>query len=179
MRLRRRGSAAPPCGAASTSDCSGACMKVRTHYSVSALKRRERRAPPALAGLLCGFAGATTGSLRQSDARGLLTLANRHPTRAVDLRLLRQIVKALLQDLLLKTDFDLGIYLVAAPEMTRLNEGFLQHQGSTDVITFDYAAPAQKEAALWGELIICLDEAVGQAPRFHTSWQSELVRYVI
>ena len=34
---------------------------------------------------------------------------------------------------------ELGVYLVATPEMTRLNETFLQHAGSTDVITFDYA----------------------------------------
>ena len=33
---------------------------------------------------------------------------------------------------------ELEINLVAATEMTRLNEKFLHHKGPTDVITFDY-----------------------------------------
>jgi rRNA maturation RNase YbeY len=32
---------------------------------------------------------------------------------------------------------------------------------------------------LHGEIFVCLDEAVSQARRFHTTWQSELVRYVV
>ena len=33
--------------------------------------------------------------------------------------------------------------------------------------------------ALHGELFICVDEAVAQAKEFKTSWQSEVVRYVV
>lgn len=32
---------------------------------------------------------------------------------------------------------------------------------------------------LHGEIFVCLDEAVSQAHRFHTNWQSELVRYIV
>ena len=32
---------------------------------------------------------------------------------------------------------------------------------------------------LHGESFVCLDEAVSQARRFHTTWQTELVRYVV
>lgn len=74
--------------------------------------------------------------------------------------------------------FELCLYLVAAPEMTRLNRGFLHHEGSTDVITFNYADPAHVES-INGEIFICLDDAVAQARQFRTTWQSELVRYVI
>ena len=109
---------------------------------------------------------------------GTLTLRNRHRTRRVDLRLLRQIAQALLRDTQPNESFDLGVYLVAAPEMTRLNETFLQHQGSTDVITFNYTEPPG-QPGLQGEIFICLDEAVSQARRFHATWQSELVRYVV
>ena len=70
--------------------------------------------------------------------------------------------------------------------MTRLNETFLHHPGSTDVITFDYAEPAapsarspRSPALLHGEIFVCLDAAVSQARRFHTTWQSELVRYIV
>jgi probable rRNA maturation factor len=84
----------------------------------------------------------------------------------------------LLEELLQKEDYDLGIYLVDALEMTRLNETFLQHQGSTDVITFDYTDPAHP-GLLAGEVFVCVDEALVQARRFRTTWQSELVRYAV
>jgi probable rRNA maturation factor len=109
---------------------------------------------------------------------GTLTLRNRHRTHRVDMRLLRRIVQRLVQDALPDKSFDLGVYLVAAPEMTRLNETFLQHQGSTDVITFNYTEPPDSES-LHGEIFVCLDEAECQARRFRTTWQSELVRYVV
>ena len=131
---------------------------------------------------------------------GTLTLRNRHRTRRVNLRLLRQIAQALLRNTQPNGSFDLGVCLVAAPEMAHLNETFLRHQGSTDVITFDYAdkvgqasrlsssrttaglAKDRRDACptlLHGEIFICLDDAVAQARRFHTTWQSELVRYVV
>jgi probable rRNA maturation factor len=118
----------------------------------------------------------------------------------VDLRLLRRIVRALLQETWQDGSFDLAIYVVAAAEITRLNESFLRHKGSTDVITFDYAervgqasrlstsgAPKRRSrdrrdarpALLHGEIFVCLEEAVSQARRFRATWQSELVRYVV
>jgi rRNA maturation RNase YbeY len=91
-------------------------------------------------------------------------------------------VNALLAELGIATA-ELGINLVAAPEMTLINETFLQHAGSTDVITFDHANsefrlrnPGLK---LHGELFICVDDAVQQAGEFKTSWQAEVVRYVV
>lgn len=115
-----------------------------------------------------------------------LTLRNRQPTCPVEIRRLRRICTTLLEDLLPIKHAELGITLVAAPEMTRLNWQFLQHQGSTDVITFDYSeTPVPRlqtpdpKLKLHGELFICLDEAVRQARRFRTTWQSELVRYLI
>jgi len=107
-----------------------------------------------------------------------LTLRNRQRTRAVDLHRLRRIITALLHDLLQQDDFDLGFYLVAEPEMTRLNETYLRHGGSTDVITFDYCDPAQP-GFLAGEIFICVDEALIQARRFRATWQSEVVRYAV
>ena len=78
---------------------------------------------------------------------------------------------------------ELGIRLVGAREMARVNWQFLQHEGSTDVITFDHSEAASQapEAALQlhGELVICVDDAVEQAKEFQTNWQSEVVRYVV
>ncbi|MEI6393925.1 MAG: rRNA maturation RNase YbeY [Verrucomicrobiota bacterium] len=121
-----------------------------------------------------------------------LTIRNRQRTRRVDLRLFRRTANSVLQDLLKLNQYNLGLYLVTAREMTHLNETFLHHEGSTDVITFNYAEPGEPEPAssrghsiaaaparLHGEIIICIDEAVIQAHRFHTSWQSELTRYLV
>lgn len=94
----------------------------------------------------------------------------------VDTRRLRQFTRVLLDDLLALEDFELGIHLVLAPEMARINETFLHHAGPTDVITFNHAEHA---AQLHGELFICHDVAVTQAREFRTTWPSELVRYVV
>ena len=67
-----------------------------------------------------------------------LSLRNRQRVRRVNLRLLRRIVSALLQETWPLGSFDLAIHVVAEPEMTRLNETYLRSKGSTDVITFDY-----------------------------------------
>jgi len=93
-----------------------------------------------------------------------LTLCNRQHVRRVDLRLLRQIVQALLRETWPEGSFDLTYYFVAAPEMTRLNEAFLQHGGSTDVITFDYTERVGRAPRL-SFLKACPRAGIGQAGR--------------
>ncbi len=140
---------------------------------------------------------------------GQLVFRNRQRTCGIDLRRLREITRVLLSDCLHCQDFELCIHLIGAPEMTRLNEHYLRHHGSTDVITFDYAAPpfivpaspstdhqstlhsslsilnsrpsGRPEAGpgTHGEIFISLDDAVTQASRFRTTWQAELIRYII
>jgi probable rRNA maturation factor len=104
--------------------------------------------------------------------------------------------------------FELCIHLVEADEMAELNGQFLGHEGSTDVITFDYDAlecadspallpggtcpagsttsrrtksgdksPHSRAAA--GEIFISVPDAIAHARDFKTSWQSEVIRYVI
>ncbi len=119
-----------------------------------------------------------------------LVVRNRQQVRAVDLRQLRRLARALLEELLDLPDYELGLHLVSAPEMTRLNERYLHHAGPTDVIAFDHSAwaggtPALRRRgssatgpAIHGEIFICLDEAVVQARRFRVAWQTELVRYI-
>jgi probable rRNA maturation factor len=115
----------------------------------------------------------------------------------VDVKVLRQITRKLLEQLLSLQHFELGIHLVRAPEMARINETFLHHAGPTDVITFDYSDSVGDDVrslklksnpkpphagsckCLTGELFVCHDVALSQAKEFHTSWQSEIVRYVV
>jgi probable rRNA maturation factor len=104
-----------------------------------------------------------------------VVVANRQRTKKINVRLLRQIVRELFLELKI-SGAELGINLVGTPEMIRINETFLHHAGSTDVITFDHQ---NCELEIYGELFICVDEAVLQAKQFGTSWQTEVVRYVV
>ncbi len=115
---------------------------------------------------------------------GSLAIANRQSTVSLNTRLLRGITKALLTELLKLEDFDLSLIIVRASEMAQINQTFLQHDGSTDVITFDYTETATRNTqhatrVLHGEIFICIDDAKAQAKEFRTSWQSELTRYVV
>ena len=133
----------------------------------------------------------------------MLSLLNRQRVRRIDTRLLRRITFHLLNAELAVESFELAIHLVGADEMAKVNWNFLQHEGSTDVITFDHSdivatdvrrlskkkggAAAQKSESLpvdcgkslHGELFICLDDTVKQAREFRTTWPGELTRYVI
>lgn len=143
---------------------------------------------------------------------GLLCLRNRQRARPVHLALVRRIARSLFAEHFSQRHFELCVHLVGALEMARLNERFLGHPGSTDVITFNYAEYAGQASRLsrspefgdptraatpprhaWrkrdrrdacpaflhGEIFISVDDAVRQARQFRTSWQAELVRYLI
>jgi probable rRNA maturation factor len=125
-----------------------------------------------------------------------VTIANRQRVRKINLRLLKKITRELLAELELEKG-EIGICLIAAPEMTRLNETYLKHGGSTDVIAFDYRENVGQASSLShskirkirnrqdagstlkGEIFVCVDEAVLQARKFGTSWQSEVIRYLV
>ena len=125
-----------------------------------------------------------------------VVLANHQRARKINLHLLRQITDSLLAELKIQ-NAGLEINFVTTKAMKLLNKKFLQHAGSTDVITFDYADNVGQAArrfpkplgrktdkrdarpAVHGEIFICMDEAVGQARKFRTSWQSETVRYLV
>jgi probable rRNA maturation factor len=111
-----------------------------------------------------------------------IVIANRQRKKRINSRLLKEIVGGLFAELEI-TEAELGINLVAAREMALVNETFLKHTGSTDVITFDHAekrkSRARKKKTLHGELFICVNDAIAQAREFKTTWQSEVVRYVV
>jgi probable rRNA maturation factor len=114
--------------------------------------------------------------------RQSILIANRQRTKKINARRLKQIVGALFAELKI-SEAELGVNLVAAREMTLVNETFLQHEGSTDVIAFDHRNHGSRitnhELKIHGELFVCVDDAVAQAKKFKTSWQSEMVRYIV
>ena len=107
-----------------------------------------------------------------------LCLSGRPNVRWINRAFLRIVVRFLLEDLLCQDRYELGIRLVGAREMERLNGRFLNHSGSTDVLSFGYAALPGGQG-LHGDLAVCVEQAVVQAKRFRTSWQAEVVRYIV
>lgn len=112
---------------------------------------------------------------RVESSRRVLVFRNRQRTRTLDVPLLRRIARHILEEEFALKEYELGFHFVEAAEMARVNEQFLQHHGSTDVITFDHGS---SDHCLHGEIFVSVPDAVMQAREFKTTWQSELVRYV-
>ena len=75
-----------------------------------------------------------------------LVFKNRQRVRRVDTPLLRRITRWLLEESLRVRDWELCVHLVGAEEMARVNQAFLGHAGSTDVITFDHSEASQPDS---------------------------------
>ncbi len=114
---------------------------------------------------------------RLDDPLGGVTIvwvSNRQRCRPVECGTIRRLVEKTLRTL--SATGEIGIHFVGSKRMAAVNWQYLRHVGSTDVITFDHGSiPGH----LHGELFICVADAVGQAREFRTTWQQELVRYVI
>jgi probable rRNA maturation factor len=67
--------------------------------------------------------------------------------------------------------------------MEEMNRHYLGHEGSTDVITFDYRAGysgGESEGAdLAGEIFISVADAVSQGEKFCRPWEEEVLRYMV
>jgi len=108
----------------------------------------------------------------------VLSVRSRQRQVKIDQKLLRTIVAWLLAEEIGLKKYELSLQFVGADEITALNEEYLRHEGSTDVITFDYGS-SREQSMVIGDVIICIDEAITQAPGFRSTWQMELVRYVV
>ncbi len=118
-----------------------------------------------------------------------LEVCNRQTARRLHLPLARRLVGRILEECRpprgqgggkesLRAGGQLGVYFIHAAEMARLNEQFLGHAGSTDVLAFDYQEGAAPGG--WcGEIFVSVDDALASAPRFRASWQLELARYLV
>ena len=105
----------------------------------------------------------------------LLVIRNRQRELPMAVPIIREIVRHLLEVELGLDTYELGIHLVGPKEMARINQNFLRHEGPTDVITFPYADPPE----LHGELFVCPFVGREQSKEFKTSWEAEVIRYVV
>lgn len=105
----------------------------------------------------------------------LLVIRNRQRAFPVAVPFIRKVLRHLLEIELGLESYELGALLVDPEEMARINQSYLRHEGPTDVITFPYADPP----ALHGELFVCPFVARMHSKQFKTSWQAEVIRYLV
>src|SRR5580658_4617492 len=81
----------------------------------------------------------------------MLRFFNRQRVVSLDKLFLRRLARGLLEEMLGHREYELGVHFINATEMGRLNETYLGHEGSTDVITFDHKDRDQTGSlTLWG-----------------------------
>ena len=115
-----------------------------------------------------------------------LTIRSRQKSHPADTWALRRLAKWTLAETepgqaVEPASHELGVYLVDPVEMAGANWDYLQHDGPTDVITFDYGEPgdAPKPGPILGDIFICPVVAEEFARKYKTSWAEEVARYLI
>jgi len=93
----------------------------------------------------------------------------------VDKKFIHNIVKELKNEL----EFELSgiqINFVNSAEIMRINKVYLNHNYSTDIITFDYSG---SQKMLDGEIYISIEDAAFNAKKFGVKLKEEIMRLVI
>ncbi len=85
------------------------------------------------------------------------------------------IIRALKNELKFSISF-LQINFVSSQQIIKINEEYLKHEGSTDIITFNYS---DDNFNLEGDCYICVDVAKENAKLYDVSIQNELLRLII
>ena len=104
-----------------------------------------------------------------------INIRNRQRRFPVHYPAIRQAATILMAELLPTESYDLTLLFVNETKMAELNERHLQHEGPTDIITFDYSTPT----LLHGELVICPAVASAHAKKYRVSIGREYSRYLI
>lgn len=95
-------------------------------------------------------------------------------TIKIDKSLIHKIVKKLSEDLDFKIS-SMQINFVNNKEMTKINSKYLNHNYSTDIITFNYA----ENSDLDGEIYISIDDIASNAKKYGVSFFEEVLRNII
>lgn len=114
------------------------------------------------------------------------------PHARINSRLIKGIVREVLELRLNATSAVVNVAIVTGDQIARLNRQYLGHEGPTDVIAFEYPPAELTEFTgtedvpgfggarpVFGDVFVCLDVARTQAAQYRTTWQKELIRYVV
>jgi probable rRNA maturation factor len=97
------------------------------------------------------------------------------PSKSIDKLSIHNLIGSLKNELNLQID-SLVINFVTTSEITELNEKYLDHNFSTDIITFDYS---ENRNNIDGEIFISIDEAELNASIFKVHLKNEITRLII
>ena len=76
-----------------------------------------------------------------------------------------------------KTAAQINIALVGDKSMARLNRAYLNHDGPTDVLTYNLREPSDDTDVIDGEIVVSVDTAMREALRRGHSVDAELALY--
>ncbi len=93
----------------------------------------------------------------------------------VNKRLVHKIVSGLKKGINFQVDF-LQINFVSSSYILQLNNKYLGHNYTTDIITFNYSGENYK---FDGEIFICVEEAENNSKKYNVSIDEELLRLII
>lgn len=105
-----------------------------------------------------------------------ITVTLDHPTRTVDRLRVRRLVGHVIAAEGY-TPHDVGIILTDHATVLELNQTYLDHNYHTDVLSF--ALHDASQDAIEGEVYIDLDTAAERHEEFGTSFEEEVLRYII
>ena len=88
---------------------------------------------------------------------------------------IRKVATILMGELRETNEYDLTIVFVNETQMAEINLKHLRHEGTTDIITFDYTTPT----LLHGELIICPAVASEHAAQYQVTLGHEIARNIV
>jgi len=97
------------------------------------------------------------------------------PSKSIDKLSIHKLVGSLKKELNLQID-SLVLNFVSETEITELNEKYLDHYYSTDIITFDYSEDRKE---IDGEIFISTDDAESNARKYKVHLKNELTRLII
>jgi len=97
------------------------------------------------------------------------------PSKSINKLSVHKLVGTLKKELNLQID-SLIINFVSETEITELNEKYLDHYYSTDIITFDYS---EDSIEIDGEIFISMDDAELNARKYKVHLKNEITRLII
>ena len=114
--------------------------------------------------------------MKDSDIQ--LEVRNRQRKWPINVDLVSEIGTWVAEGLFEHQSAEISVQFLPSTRMAEVNQDFLQHEGATDVITFDLSEKAMPDFLI-GEILVCPEVASRQSIEFGTQWHEEAIRYVI
>jgi len=102
-------------------------------------------------------------------------ITNRQKTLPLERRRTRRAVQAIVRDAGI-TEAQISVAVVDDSTIAKLHQEFLDDSSPTDVLSFMLE---QSEQGMEGEVVVSADTARANAPRYRSTPEDELLRYVI